>query len=169
MQFKDDIFTGTVNNCKRFQETVKKAAEESEDVKNGECKLEEKLKEPGCILYDRIADSIIRILSDEIILNHIQNIINMFPFIPKEEKMNIMKSFIELFTVIITNSSFNAIICYDELLKDELKQQFDHMVEGINLTRADVEGQHMAIDVLRKKIDEISSKLKISEIKNSIN
>ena len=165
----DNLFDKSIEECKEFQENIKKAAAESEDVKEGKVTVEDELNEPGAVLYNQIADAIIQIFSSELVSQKITSMINLIPDLDKDTRLKIMKEVTELFSTITVNASYQAVVFYDELLKVELQNQLNHMVDGINITRSELEGYKMAMESFRKQLDDIKKKMKLEELKDQLN
>lgn len=151
-----DIFADAIQELEDLRKVMIKAAEESEDVKEGNCTEDDEKSEPAFILFDQISKSSISMLKQPIaekIFNEIQ------------EKLgyDTTKGLIELFVVTMTHSAHNAILFYDDLLKQELTKQFDHMGEYINNANADIKAHKAVLEVFRKDLNEIKSKLLIDQ------
>lgn len=146
-------FNDSVNELKQCQEDMKKKAEESPDVKEGKCTLEEELQEPAYLLYNQIAESSIRILQ-------LPEVVKTFSALSDKFGDDLAKSFVELLALTMTQSAHQAVLFYDDLLKAELTKQFDNVGEHLNDTRAIVEGHSGALSVFKTKLNEIQTKLK---------
>lgn len=144
----------SIKDIKEYQDKLKKAAEESQDVKDGKCTLEDELKEPAYVLYNQIAESSIKILE-------IPAVVNIFAKLSKTLGEDMSKSIVELFALTMTQSAHQAVLFYDDLLKAELTKQFDNIGEHVNKSQAELEGIKEAINVHRKKIGEIENRIKI--------
>lgn len=168
MQQDNNPFGDMISDCNKIKEGIEKIASEDNDVKEGRCTKEDQMKEPGYLLFSQISDSVVQILSDERVISSLTNMVN-FMGNDKDSKLEISKSFIETISVIMTNASYQAVLFYNDMLKEELTKQLDHMVDGLNTTRADVKGISMAIDVFKKRINDIEKTLKISEINSKLN
>lgn len=79
------------------------------------------------------------------------------------------ESLVNLLVFTMTHSAYSAIIYYDELLKNELANQFDHMTEFVNNMNADITAMKSVIKVHSKKIDEINQNADISKFRKDNN
>lgn len=146
----------SINELKQFQEAVKKAAEQSPDVKDGKVTAEEELQEPGYMLYNQIAESSIKILE-------LPEVVKAFAKLTETFGEETSKSLVELFALTMTQSSYQAVLFYDSLLKEELGKQLDNIGVHLNGAKADIEGIKPALTVFKKQIGEIQKKLEIDK------
>lgn len=79
------------------------------------------------------------------------------------------ESLVNLLVFTMTHSAYSAIIYYDELLKNELANQFDHMTEFVNKMNSDITAMKSVIKVHSKKIDEINQNADISKFRKDNN
>lgn len=151
--------SNTIDEINRQREVVKENLINSDDVKAGKCTPEEELQEPSYILYDSIARSTIEILKQPIIDKSLSDL-------AKDTSDNFSKSLVELLAVVMTQSAHQAILCYDELLKNEISKNFDLVYERLNSTSASVESHKAVLKVFKASLNEIESKIKIYEAAN---
>lgn len=146
----------SIKDLKDYQDSIKKAAEQSEDVTDGKCTKEDELNEPGYVLFNNIAESSIRILQ-------IPEVVKGFEKLSEKLGEDGSKTLVELIALTMTQSAYQAILFYDDLLKNEITKQFDLYGNTINRTRADIDGQSAAMNVFRKRLDKIEKDLKIKD------
>ena len=157
-EYIQESINGIKEGQEEFNDAVKKAAENSQDVKDGKSTVEEEMQEPENILYNEIAETSIRILSDKIVHES-------FDIIAKELSIESMQALTSILAIIMTRSAFEAILFYDELLKKELSKQFGEQVHHINLLKSDVMGHNGALKVFKAQLEEIKKQLRTSELK----
>lgn len=142
-------------------EKSKKAAEEAlkqhPDVKEGKSTIEEEKQEPGFILYNQIAESMIDIMKKpEVSIGFIK--------IGKQLGEEMSRTFVDLIAVCTVTAAHNAIVFYDDLLKKEIKTHFDVLTNYTNNNSADIHALKSVLEVFNKRLSEIEKKLKIDEI-----
>lgn len=152
----------SVEDLKKWQESVNKSAEQAEDVKEGRCTAEEERKEPGYILYNQIAETSVKLLQ-------LPEVTNAFSSIAKSVGEETSKLIVELMAITMTQSAYQAVCFYDDLLKEELTKHFQQIGECLNITRADVAGHGSALAVFRKQLNEIQNKMKTEEFAKANN
>lgn len=146
----------SIEDLKKIKEVVSNSAKDTEAVKEGVVSEEEKKKEPSFVLFDAIAESSISILQTEGVLTAFQGIA---PVLGKEGT----KSLIDLITIIMTQSSYYAILQYDEMLKSELDKHFDNIVNNINICKSDLDAYKATLQVFSRSLNEIKKKLQIDD------
>ena len=145
----------SIKEIKRFKENLKEAAKTDDDVKNGIVTPEEEMKEPDFQIYDIIAETTIQILQNK-------RIVETFNKVSEKIGDELTKSIIEALSIAMTNSAFNAILWYDQMLEQEIVPQVNKLIEKVNGLDADVTGYSGAIRVLKEKVSELE-KQKITE------
>lgn len=155
-----------------FNNTINTLNERNKEVDKFTRKIDEEMKEdynkneendnPAFILYNSITKTSIELLQSE-------SAIETFKKIESKIGEDATKSMIEMFAIMLTQSSYDAVLTYDSLLKKELDKQFDHFAEHLNIAKADIEAHQGALTVFRKQLNEIQTKLEISKIKNENN
>ena len=149
----------SIDEIKRFQENLNKAAETNDDVKAGISTPEEEKEEPEFQMYDVIAETTIKILQNE-------HVVNTFNELAKKVGDELTKSIIESISIMMTNSAFNAILWYDKLMEKNIVPQFNALVEKVNMLDADVTGYGGAIRVLKEKVSLIEKQSQINNLNN---
>ena len=139
-----------------FKDTIETLNKKSEKI--NESNSED--KNPGYILYDAIANNSIEILSNP-------EVVNTFKKIADAIGEEATKSMVEMLAIIITQASYQSIIFYDGLLKNQLTDQFNHFASHINSAKADVEAHHGVLRVFKQQLSEIQNKLEIEKIENN--
>lgn len=147
-----------IDSIRKAQAAAEKAASETDDVKEGRCTPEDEKAEPGFVLYNRIAESMIEIMQQPEVTNGFVKIGKILG----EEVSTTLVSIIAMCTV---TGAHNAIVFYDELLKKELSQNFELVSKRVNEAVADTAAFRGVLEVFKKKLDEIEKKDKISQIK----
>lgn len=150
-----------VNDIEKLKETAEKAAENSEDVKEGKCTAEDEKNELGYILYQNIANTNIQILQHPEVSKAFNNIADL----TSEE---VSQNLVTLIAIVMTQSAYQAILFYDDMLKAELSKQFDNITNAINGLGADNVGIQSAITIFKQKIGNIEKSLKIEETLKSM-
>ena len=158
----DDSANDIKNTLNEFNDSLRKAAENSENVKEGRCTVEEQMQEPGFILFNGISETSIKLLQDP-------EISKIFDILTKELKDESVKALVNLLVLTMTHSAYNSIIFYDDLLKMEIRNQFDNIIHATNETMSTVAAHHGVLEVFKKRIGEIEKKLQIDEFKSKNN
>lgn len=151
----------SIDDILKYRENLEKCAENTEDVKKGNCTAEDEKQEPGYLLYQAISESSIAILQQP-------TVVKLFETISKDVGEDLAKSLVELFAISMSNSAYNAITFYDQLLKGELTKQFDHYGDYLNATTATVKAHDGVLEVLNKRVSDIENNIKLREVKDQI-
>ena len=114
----------------------------------------------GLRLFNQITETTIKIIETPEVENSIVTIATEMNMGQKS-----ISALINLIAVAMTNSAQQAILFYDDLLKDELTKQFDNIGKHINLGKADMEGFKAALQVHQKQIGEINKTLLLNNLK----
>lgn len=136
----------SVQEMENLRKRIKDSVEKSEDKDN-----------PAYVLYDSMIESVIDILNSDVVKKS-------FELISAKLAPETVKPLIELMAVCMANSAHQAICIYDNLLKEELTQQFDRYGDVLNNCIAIVNAHDGAIKVLRKTITD--TKNEIEELKD---
>lgn len=161
-QDQNNPLNESIKDIENLKKTARENAENSNDVKTGKCSKEDELNEPAYMLYNNIAESTINILQNP-------EIVKVFKNISTKVDEEFSKNLVTLLAVTMTQSAHQAVIFYDDLLKQELTKQFDGLVNRMNITTADLEGSKSAITLLRKKIGDIENAIKIDDFNKENN
>jgi len=146
-----------VKELNHLREELKHAAMNSDDVKEGVSTPEEELKEPGYIIYDAIVETVVNILSSDIVTKSFAKIAESLP-------EDTTKTLVELLATCMSNSAHHAIMLYDGMLKQELTAQFNNYGNALNNCIATVNAQKGAIEVFRKQIGDLN--MEIEDLKD---
>lgn len=142
-----------------FEEKVDKFAKDSEDVKAGRCTEEDEKQEPELVLFRKITETTLGILQDP-------EMGACFKLMEtKGLDLEIIRALVRMMAIAMSTSAFNAISFYDELLKEELSKQFNHMGSHINTGKAESEVLRASINVIIAKMGEVTNKLQIDDLK----
>lgn len=161
-QQNQNPMSNSIDDLNKIKSVVKDSAKETEAVKEGVVTEEEKQKEPAFALFDSIANSSIEILQSEGVVKAFSGIA---PALGEEGT----KSLIDLITIVMIQSSYYAILQYDEMLKSELDKHFDAIVNNLNICKSDLEAYKSALQVFRKSLNEVKSTLQIEGFKKENN
>lgn len=166
---KTNPFNDTINHFKntsdKIDEITRKEAEENNketsDSKKNEAKDEN--KDPTYILYNSISNTIISLLQSN-------EVLGTFKKISDATNLDVSKSMIEMMAILMTQSSYQAILLYDSMLTERLNIQFDNFVNAININKADIDGHHNVLKVFKKRLGDIEKTLKLGDFveKNNI-
>lgn len=157
MEAKKDLIDQALEDIAKMRNSVRKMAEDSPDVKAGTITIEEELQEPGYVLYGGIVDAVasyFEIPTVQIAWRKIGESIG------SETAAGLMS----MMAVATTQCSYQSVLHYDSLLKEEITKQFDLIINRCNDNTADITACKGAISVLRTSIDKISTKLKLEEV-----
>lgn len=136
---------------------VRLMAEQSPEVKEGKISVEDEMKEPSYVLYGQITKCTAAIFRDQGIASTFKH---LSEHIGEEATADIMN----LIAVCMTQSAHQAVIFYDELLKEELKHEFHRVIEQLNSNTATLQAHDGAVKVFKAAIDKINKKLLIDTI-----
>ena len=141
-----------INEIKRFQKILNNAASNTDDVKTGKCTTDDEKQEPSFIIYNAIAENSINILQQP-------DVVELFKSISTKLDETISKSLVELIAVAMTQSAYNAILLYDDLLSKSLTDQFNDYNQIINKLAATVSGCNGALEVFKSRIGELETRV----------
>jgi len=144
-----------------IQKKLREIAEQSEDVKSGKITVEDELKEPMYVLYGNILKSTTDILRTEETKKLFDKLIGKFG---EDTTADLM----EFFAAAITQASYNSVVFYDGLLKQELTREFGKFGDPLNQCIADVKAHSGVLSVFRKRIEALEKVAKVEEIKKGI-
>ena len=150
----------TIDN-EAIKEKLKRIAEQDEDVQSGKISVEEELKEPGYVLYGQILKSTTDILRTPDSKKLFDQLITKFG-------EDTTAALMEFFAAAITQSSYNAVIFYNDLLKEELSKQFCLMGDTLNKCVADVKAHHAVLEAFGKRLTVIEKRDKVDNIKKDL-
>lgn len=164
-----------IEDVKETLEAHDKALGETDDVKEGNCTKEDEAAEPANVLFRAISELTIQILADPvidqsfaIIDKNLNALVAEDPKPSQELKATISKeiisTLINIIAVSMSHSAYNSLLLYDDLIKKELDNQFDHVGKHLNTTKADVEGLKALSQIFRRQISDINKKLDIEDI-----
>lgn len=152
-----------VDNIKKghasFEEKVDNLAKNSEDVKAGRCTEEDEKQEPELVLFRKITETTLEILQDPEMGACFKLMEN------KGLNLEIIQALVRMMAIAMSTSAFNAISFYDDLLKEELRKQFNHMGSHINAGKSENEVLRASINVVIAKMGEVTKKLQIEDLK----
>ena len=151
----------SIENIKDFQKKMEDASGNTEDVRSGMSTKEEEQQEPAYLLLNGIADTSVKILQ-------MPTVAAFFEKLSNKLGSDLTHDLIEVLTIIMSNSAYEAVVFYDELLKRELTKQFDNVGETFNKIGADVNAHNGVLSVFKARLDEIEKSLKIDKIKKDI-
>lgn len=155
----------SVNELKSAQQSFEKAASAPTEKTEEQAAAEkESFGELGTILFNQITEASIAIIQTPEIEKSLLTIATNMNM--DQESLTAL---INIIAISMTNSAHQAVLFYDDLLKKELTKQMDNTVHHINLGKADGEAFKSVLQIHQKKIDEISSILKIDKIKKENN
>lgn len=145
-------FNDMIENLNKTAEAVDKTTRED----NKENNSTDENNDPAFVLYNTIANNAVELLQNETVIETFRK---LSPVLGNDGT----KSMIEMFSILLTQSAYQAVLFYDNLLKEELSAQFNHFATHINTARADIEAHHGALTVFRKQLGEIQTKLNIEK------
>ena len=147
-----------VDEINNFREAMRKATENSDDVKDGISTVEEEQQEPEFVLFDAIAESSINTLQMDAVVESMNKIADKLGDDLTSELCTIM-------AVLMSNSAFNAIMFYDDLLREQINEKFKEYDSIINDISAVTNGMNGAMEVFKKRIGDIQDKLGLDNAK----
>lgn len=153
---QNNPFQSEIEAILKKQQDLYKKAEESEDVKAGNCTAEEERQEPGYVLYHQISQSIVDILNQP-------EIANVFKSLGKEVGDDLARNLVLAIAMSMSSAAHNAIVFYDELLKGELDKQFENIAHHVNLCKADIVAHQSVLEVFRNRLDNLEKINKVNQ------
>lgn len=170
---EDNPLQGEIDEMKKlrdeFSKNVDEAVKEDPDVKDGRLDPTDAKNTVGNVLFNAITELSIKIMQDP-------EIINSFKFIDSKitdivngkgdnaSGLEICQRLVSMMAVCMSNSAYQAILFYDDLLKVELTKQFEAQAHHINLCKSDIEACKTVSEMLRIHSNKISDHLKIERI-----
>lgn len=140
----------SINDIEHLQEALKNVANESRDKKTDD--------DPSYKLYSAIVDSCANIMKDEKVLERINQLIEPLGSYT-------VKTLVPLLAVLMVNASYQAVLCYDDMLKKEIGDQFELYGHQLNMVKADVDAHGAVLKMFRGKISKLETNEKIKEFK----
>lgn len=153
-------FKDTIEEIIRSQQRTTESLKDKQDVKDGKTTVEEEQEEPGYLLYNQIANSMMDILKQP-------EITNGFVEIGKKLGADISTTLVNIISIATVTASHNAIVFYDELLKKELTNQLQFFGGHLNECKADITAYKSVLEVFKKRLDTIEKQMKLDEIKKT--
>lgn len=151
----------SVEEILKYRDNLLKKVENSQDVKDGNCTADDEKKEPGFLLYNAIIESSVEILQKE-------PVVKLFSELSGVIGEDTSHKFVELLAICMSQSAYNAITFYDQLLKGEITMQFDHYGKHLNALGAEVNAHKGSLEVFQKRLSDIENTIKINEVKSKI-
>ena len=150
----DPRIAKSIEDVERFKKTVtevltdmskKPGVEETDAKRTAE-------DDPLSKLFDIISENII----DTLKIDAVSNALNT---IEEDTSEDSAKALVELLTVAMSFSAFNAISAYDVYLGEILTVAFENVSNRMSRIEADISGMVMAIQELNKRIDELKKRV----------
>lgn len=146
----------------------------SEEVKNEEVEMETPLeetsteesvnteeKEDGDFILDQmnklITENTVAIINSP----EVQSVLKEIKHIDEDD----LKAIVKALAITVNMSCFATTVFYDRLLGEEIKKNFQNMVDHINYMKADMIGVKEAIKVHNNKISDLEKNAIVSDIK----
>lgn len=147
-----------INSIKEFQENMKKSVDESPDVKDGVSTAEEEHKEPSYVLFNAITENCIKTLQLDAVSDSMNKIGDKLGDDLTAELCTVM-------AVLMSQTAFNAVMFYDEILNEELDRKFKEYDTIINNVSATTKGINGSMEIFKKRISEIQHTLHLDNSK----
>lgn len=149
----DNPMNDSIESIKNLKEKMKDVAAAEDLVKDGTMTQDEELQEPSYVLFNAIAETSIKLLETE-------PVIELFKALSEKLGPDVTKKLIEALTMMLTNSAYEALTFYDELLKEELTKQFENIGDVFANIGADVKAHNGAMEVFKKRLDDLERLVK---------
>lgn len=153
--FKEKISEINKENIDKQKEEKEKIRKDLEENENAE-------KTIADLLLEGIINNIERIVE----IDNIKDPIMKLTATMDHEQVKQIISLIQSFSVFMV---YNSILLYDDLLKDEIQKQLDHIGKHINLSKSDIEALKAAIKIHTKDLSRINEYINIEKFKKSNN
>lgn len=89
-------------------------------------------------------------------------------FINAKTKQDAVEPLINLIFKAVVNIVYNSIVLYDDLLKDEIQAQLDHIGKHINLSKSDIEALKAVVQIHSKDLSMIKDSLNMDKFKKEM-
>ncbi len=149
-----------METIKEAKKKVEEAIQHTDDVKDGKSTPEEEKQEPGYLLYNQIADTMLEIMQKP-------EITSAFVAIGKKLGDDVSTNLVNIIAICTVTVAHNAIVFYDDLLKKELTQQFSFFGNHLNECKADVAAFRSVLEVFKKRIDETTKKEQLDQFQKA--
>lgn len=146
-----------IDDIVKMQDSLKQNIHKEAESEEGEQK-EDPEKDPVYLLLDSILKNSAEILSNPAVTQLFEKLI---PKIGKDETISLIQSL----SIIMSYSAYSSLLLYDDLLKGQLQQEFDHISKHINFAKADLAGMQGALEVFKKRLGDVENTVKIDKIK----
>ena len=141
----------------------------SEEVKNEEVEMETSTEESTENEETANADFILEQMNKLITENtvaiinspEVQSVLKEIKHIDEDD----LKAIVKALAITVNMSCFATTVFYDRLLGEEIKKNFQNMVDHINYMKADMIGVKEAIKVHNNKISDLEKNAIVSDIK----
>lgn len=153
--FKEKISEINKENIDKQKEEKEKIRKDLEENENAEKTIVD-------LLLEGIINNIERIVE----IDNIKDPIMKLTATMDHEQVKQIISLIQSFSVFMV---YNSILLYDDLLKDEIQKQLDHIGKHINLSKSDIEALKAAIKIHTKDLSRINEYINIEKFKKSNN
>lgn len=153
--FKEKIYSISEELLKQQADLKKKAVEEAEKDEDQDT------IDLGDVLFKGVSDCIKDLTKHKKFTTSLKELIDSG--VLKSEKD--LENFTTIISSITISAVYNTILLYDDLLKDELQKQFDHVADHINLAKSDIEALKAVVQIHGKELTQMKSSSEINKFK----
>lgn len=107
-------------------------------------------------LYKYIYDNTVAMLESE-------PVVKIFSKMAEDFGPDTASNLMAFIGLAMTQSAYAAVAYYDQVMSQVLDKAFSELAVHINTATADIEGIKAAMQVFRKRLDEVQNKIKIKE------
>lgn len=155
---KPNNFQDAIDEIRQGKEAFDEALEK-EEAKDEEAAED---NQPSKVLMTGISETIIDILQDPSINSYFKIISDAFGG-TDEEKHKATQALVTCMAITMTYGAYRSITLYDEMLRDNLIQQFDSQISAMNHLKSDHAAHQAVVKLHSQKLKTIMDKLKIDE------
>lgn len=151
---QQDMFSTNEKLLKQQQDLKEKAINKSEKNEESEVNFSD-------VLFKGISDAMLSITKQDMFKNAFEQLVSS-GVLKSEDDIDALVSII---SPTIIGTIFSSLVLYDNLLKDEINTQLDHLVEHINLSKSDIEAIKAVVQIHSKQLAEIQDRSTIDGFK----
>ena len=134
-----------IDDIKNFEKALKEASN-NEDAQN------DPNAQAALLMYQSISETCIETLQMDLVVNVMNKIADK---VGNELATDICS----MMALIMTNSAYNAIMFYDQMLNNNLIPKFEEYDEVINNLAGTTQGINSAMEVFKKRLNELQEKV----------
>lgn len=140
----------SIDGLKHAKEVLDESIKNSQPVKDGKITAEEVQENPAYTLYNDITETTISILNDE-------KVRERFNIIASAIGGASTQALIELISIVMTHSAYQAIVNYDKNLWEIIGKQFEVFGNQQNMLKSSIDAHESVLRVFKEKINKLET------------